>query len=85
MIAFLWVVGRVLSIERLADDAVLLEAVDDEVLERIVAQHGREGDVGAGGAQVLGDDRGAADEVDAVIVAHADGVGVLVMPPIIVV
>ena len=47
------------------------EVLKHEVLQGVVAEDGREGDLGAGGAQVLGDDGGAADEVDAAVEAHA--------------
>ena len=53
----------------LVDDGVELDAgrfevVGHKILELVVAQHGRERDLGPGGDQMLGDDAGAADIVD---------------------
>ncbi len=70
--AFLFVVGRVLSMSGLHLTPVLLKPFEHEILQRVVAEHGREGHVGAGGAQMLGDDAGAADVIDLLVEQDAD-------------
>ena len=74
MMAFLFVVGRVLSMTGLTLDARdLLKSFEHEILERVFAEHGREHDIGAGGSQMLGDDAGAADIIGPSVEQHADG------------
>ena len=59
--------------DRRALDARLLEILERELRQRVVAKHGRERHLGAGRRHMLGDDTGAADEVLAAVEPHAHG------------
>ena len=49
----------------------MVEGIEDEILHRIVAEHGRQRDSRAGGAEMRGDDGRPADEVLPPVEPHA--------------
>src|SRR6185437_14095917 len=57
--------------DRLHLNAHLREVLEHEILERVVAEHGRKGHVGSGRSEVRGDDGSATHEILPAVEAHA--------------